>query len=148
MTHHGGKPHTLVAITSACHGLSSGDVIRIDLPRPAWWRPVALWRWWRSPLRKQARVADVTSTTFTDRQERHGSAGDAGSAGAPAPRLPGSDAGQRHDIAAPSVGGAGDARLLSESAAGCAPLTAAEVRKIVREEIERALRPAGNGVGS
>lgn len=120
-------------------------------PPPPTWPSLAWWRAagrpgpdepspsrppWRNPSGPGCR-------SDADRQERHESAGDAGPAGAPAPPFPGSDANQRHDTAALDVASAGDVRLLSESGPGCAPLSADVVRQIVREEIERAMRPTG-----
>lgn len=118
MTHSGGKPHTNVALTSACHGLSAGDLVRVDLPRPTWWRFIALWRWWRSPLRNRTwRVTDTPSTTEVRLDVNRVGSNPPPPVGAkplppPCPPAPGQ------------------------------PLTAGDVRKIVREEIERAIRPA------
>jgi hypothetical protein len=52
-----------ITMTSST-GFQAGDVIHVALPRPAWWRLIRLWRWWRSPLRNKTFVVnEVTSTT-------------------------------------------------------------------------------------
>lgn len=66
---------TITLTTS--HGLSVGDVITVDIsrPRPPWWRPIALYRWWRAPMREMRTFAVVASgqvevTSLADEQPR------------------------------------------------------------------------------
>ena len=51
--------------SSTPHGFSAGEVIECSITRPAWWRVLALWRWWRNPYRHGTWVVtNVEATTF------------------------------------------------------------------------------------
>lgn len=66
-----------VITTASAHGLQVGDVVSIDLaiPRPPWWQLIALYRWWRNPLRELrtytvVAAVQVDVTTMADEQPR------------------------------------------------------------------------------
>jgi hypothetical protein len=53
--------------TATAHGLEVGDVVEFSVPRPRWWRLVALYRWWRDPMRKIGRRV-ITSVVSSELQ--------------------------------------------------------------------------------
>ncbi len=48
--------------TANVHDFRVGDKVHIALPRPAWWRLIALWRWYKAP--KFYTITSVESATM------------------------------------------------------------------------------------